>query len=49
MNVPMKAVAIGWAVAMTCGISGILLAKRSVDRQRLEVLREKNRSSYTSR
>ena len=28
---------------MSCGISGILLAKKSIDRQRLELLQEKKR------
>lgn len=27
---------------MTCGISGIVMAKKSIDRQRLALLREKN-------
>ena len=31
-------------VAMTCGISGIVLAKKSIDRQRLALLRERNPS-----
>lgn len=37
------------AVAMSCGISGILLAKKSIDRQRLKLLHEKNRETYANR
>ena len=36
-------------VAMSSGISGILLAKRRVDRLRLEQLREKNKEIYENR
>ena len=34
---------------MSCGISGILMAKKSIDRQRLELMHERNKEAYANR